>query len=1033
MRHIIPARMKPLLLLIISLILAAACAVQISSADPVLAYATDGYSDPRADVFAPRNGGSAVRMFDISLSDWDVSGDRQRKRHRDVDGRICMMCEIPSPEQADGEYFGYAAFKITLDEYAGAHDTLIFGIIAEEGGETPIPVEVNVTAVSEEITARVWITPGEWNLVTVDASALESRITEMNITASYGTEVPASVSITKPYLTKKRPAGLKYAEAFASNRWTPIEGNAQIKTGWISPDNGRAQIVAPLVTDQIQVPGSPVYFEIALEDVISGNMTLGVLYEGAAEEQREYQRKLSLNAQDGVYTVPVQADARIVSYALRFENIVTDGEGFTVRSVRLCSEGRGIIEGNADIGRVDSIVRTGSEIVFSGVIEREAAVLYGEEKLHFYAIPGWEADDLSSAVDLGSVKMTTRFQYTVSLSSFGAAAAADTFRFFAGIPTEGGILPLSHPVYPDAGKISAGSSSNMGMYGGSSVGVFESNASHVMVEIPLDRLVLSSGGISVPYQVLGASADTGEFSFGGTRSLHLNEELIRELDGEIAFYLSAGIRVYLRLTAASPVKGLTYGGDSSENYAVRVTDNEARQMYACFIRTLSARWSGISGIALGRAVNYSGLVGGKALDNPAAYTADLAEICRITYNAASAYIPGIAVIVPYAEYRDGYDPDKWLADRTVSVMLADRLDEMGAIPWVLMYSVDSADDDLTSPVSLSRMLTDLELDSPAGIMVFWQPDSKQIVRDFLLEQSAGDDSADLSGYIAGRFADLCERSAAFRARAVFLSMADMPDGAGYDFYEYLKNESAGDSGRLVWAQEAVNTYALSEHDAVIDLWNFAESHHTMDWIAGSGITSCLTGYSVLLSDAASAETGERQYIRALRADVENSGIVLCRFDSTRSFREIEGIDFTVALESADGGTEAVLVFVIGTEDTRAQFTAGEIRSGEVRSFHCGFADYPNPDEIDYVGIIVYADCEVTLEVGKVSAHTSKLDADALAALLAGEKPGGEAKADYRLALILCAVTVLMSAAALTAITRHEKEETEEPEKKTYGG
>ena len=1029
---------KKLLLLTAVFILTAVIllgAIPAGAADIVLAYAEGGYRDITDTVFAPENS-TAVRTFEISLSQWEISGDKQRRRHREVDGRICMMCELPDPGKTENSFTGYTAFSINPGEYTGSYHTLRFGILVDGGGDSDVPVTVNVTSAQHEITAKVYVTPGEWNLVTMDVGSLDDSITGIRITAAYGQNIPDSVSITRPYLTISTPAGLRYAEKFASVQWTAAEGYAQIKSGWIGTDeSGRAQIIAPLVSDVRQKPGTSLYFVIHLEEVLSGSMTLGVLYEGASEEQREYQKKISLNAFDGVYTVPVTADADVVSYSLRFENMVTEREGFKVRSVKVYGEGMTGAAGNPDLGRVQSIVRDGTAVVFSGVIERNAAAEYGNSELHFYAIPGWCADNLAYAVDLGSVKMTTRFQYTADPADFGAASAADTFRFFAGIPTDDGILILSHPRYPDASPISDSGVSNMGMYGGASVGVFESNASHVMVELPLDRLILPSGGLSVPYTLLGAAVDSGVFSVGGTRTLCLNEELLRELDGEISFYLSAGIRVYLRLTAASPVQGLTWGGVNSENYAVRVTDNEARQMYAALIRTLCARWTGISGISLGRAVNYSGLVGDNALDNPAVYASDLAEICRITYNAASRYVPEITVIVPYSEYMDGYDPDKWIADRTLGVMLADKLNEMGPIPWVLMYSVDSADDDLTPPVSLSRVLTDLELDSPAGIMVFWQPDSKQIVREFLLSSSQNPEFRDLSQYVAARFAGLCEECSSFRARAVFLSLAEMPEGEGFAFYEYLKNESAGDSGRSVWAQETKNPYALTEHDAVLDLWDFSESHHTMGWIAGSGVSSCITGYSLPFTEQARVNSDDRAFVRALRAEVSGNGIVLCRFDDTRSFRDVEGLDFTAALEKADGSGEkvtATLVFVIGTEDTRAQFTAENVTSGGVRTFHCSLTDYPSPDKIDYVGVIVYADCDVVLNIGRISVHTSKLTAETLEELLNGTDTDGTNRTDYRLALILCAVTVVLSVGAVAAITRHENEEAEALRNKNGG-
>lgn len=1023
-------KLIPVLLAVIALF--CLCGISVSAAEDVSAYAVGGYADTKADVFAPA--GAAVRMFDISISDWSIEGDRQRKRHREEDGRICMMCELPTSSKAEeeGGFLGYTSFLIELDEHPGSRQTLVFGICID-GSEASVPVNIEVTAVTESISARVHVLPGEWNLVYMDAQLLDSRITGMRVMTEYGEDVPRSVSMTKPYLTRNRPAGLKYAERVAANQWTDVAGRSQIKTGWICPDeNDRAEITAPLVSPIRRQAGTTVYFEIRLTDVISGNMTLGILYEGASEEQREYQRKISLNASDGVYTVPVKADAEIVSYSLRFDNIKCAGDGMYVDAISVYGEGKSPIEGSSDLGRVESITRRGSSVIFSGTMERSAAAEYDDSMIRFYAIPGWCADDLSFAVELGSIKMTTRYQYTADLAALGASSAADTFRFFAGIDTESGMVPLSHPRYTDAVRASVSGVSNMGVYGGEAVGVFESNASHVMVEVPLDQMVLGSGGMQIPYTLLGAAADSGTFSAGGTRTLRLNEELLRKLDSEIDFYISAGIRVYLRLTASSPVRGLTYGGKNALNYAVRATDNEARQMYAALIRTLCSRWNEISGIALGRSVNYSGLVGDTALDSAAVYASDLAEVCRITYNAASVYVPEVMVIVPYVEYMtDDTDASKWIADRTMAVMLADRLDEMGSIPWVLMYCVDAAEDDLTSPVTLSRMLTDLELESPSGLMVFWQPNPEELSRKHTLYSlESGQTDMEMSQYIAMKFGQLCADCTSFRARAVFLSMVNLPSGADYTFYEHLKKESAGDSGRFIYEKEADDTRILTEHDAVVSLWDFSESHHTMGWIASGGISSCLTDYSALFSEA----DPENSYVRVLRADVaQNSGITLCNFDSTLDFTGIEGMDFTVAVQSpvpgaADAG--ATLVFVIGTEDTRAEYTAENVEYGEIRSFHCGFEGYDYLKAIDYVGVMIYADREVYLDIGEVHVHSSKMTQEEIAAVFGDAEPEETVDKDaYRLALILCAVTVVMSVAAITAITRHENEAEEKRSEK----
>lgn len=1019
--------MRKLLPYLLAVMMVVCLAWSVSAAENVIACAVGGYENIRADVFEPK--GSGNRLFDIGVGEWSLEGDSWvRERNRKLDGRICMMCEQPENAPGENEYLGRTAFVLELDEYAGNHDAILFGIFVDGSG-TSAAVDIGVTAAAEEITAKVYVTTGEWNLVSVDARFLESRISEMRVTVEYDEDTPRSIIMTKPYMTRSLPIGLVCGERLASNKWTVVSGIAMIKTGWISPDETRrAEITAPLITSIRRYAGTTVYFEIRLAGALSGNMTLGILYAGAREEQREYQRKISLNASDGVYTVPVRADAEIVSYSLQFDNLTCDGPGMTVEAIRVYGEGKVPITGNADLGRVETIVREGSSVVFSGTVERNAAADFRDSGIHFYAIPGWCADDLSCAVDLGKIKMTTRFRYTADLASMGAGSAADTFRFFVGLTAGDEIIPLSHPRYPDAASISISSVSNMGMYGTEPVGVFESNASNVMVEVPLDRLILSKGGEQIPYALLGTEPGSGKFRYGGTKTFSLNESLLRELDAEIDFYISAGIHVYLRLTASAPVPGLTYTGKTAVNYAVHAETGEARQMYAALIRTLCGRWSDISGIALGRGVNYSVLVGDHALDSTVLYASDLAEVCRITYNAASSSVPDALVIVPYVEYMtDETDESSWIADRTMAVMLADKLDEMGTIPWVLMYCVDSTEDELTSPVTLRRMLTELELDYPAALMVFWQPDPDEITYDFIkYRRESGNTEIFLSQYIAMRFGQLCESCSEFRARAVFLSMVNLPAGADYTFYEHLKNESAGDSGRFVFEREAQNTRILAMHEAVLSLWDFRESHHTMGWIAGGGVSSCITDYSRLFAGSFADTKDARKYVRVLRARVDgHSGITLCNFDETLDLTGIDGMDFTVAVEGihkSSADSTATLVFVIGTEDTRAEYTVEDIPYNEIRSFHCDFSEYEYLDRIDYVGVMVYADGEVYLDISEIHVHSAALSKEQISDIFNGVETTVPDDANVRrMTVILCAVAVVLSAAAVVAITRHEKE------------
>jgi hypothetical protein len=64
------------------------------------------------------------------------------------------------------------------------------------------------------------------------------------------------------------------------------------------------------------------------------------------------------------------------------------------------------------------------------------------------------------------------------------------------------------------------------------------------------------------------------------------------------------------------------------------------------------------------------------------------------------------------EFDEFGDHEIGVSDRVLATAISKTLSDMGTIPWAFMYSIDSAGDSLSSPVSLSEALGALEMDGP---------------------------------------------------------------------------------------------------------------------------------------------------------------------------------------------------------------------------------------------------------------------------------------------------------------------------------
>ncbi len=1029
---------------------------------PVISYATDGYRGSERGTFAPPDAVGTTELdafedipekiiLEMESGNWNFTGLAENSGRVNVSGVMQAGTNMPDPEEEsisdEALAAGGSRFTLDISDYnidVSSYSELRVGV-SVIAGEGMYPIVIEAETERGVYTSTTYIESDGWNLVCADLSEAEGRLGLVHVTFGFGYDnMPISTKVTAPVLTSELSAGMECAHELSTDKLSAEMGTVTSRGGRVKPDDGSAYIVGTAAFADRPDDGDAVYFEIRLRGVDSGNMSVGVLYKGYSEEYRVFSKKISLESPDGIYTIPFSAEDDIVSYALQFDNVECDTY-FNVDSVKIYSGKELPPSGNRSLGTVSSIIRSGQQVTFSGTMERDAAADHSGESIYFCALPGNSADDLFTAVEIGEVKVSTRFEYTADLAKY--PADADTFMFFAAVKGEDGeLIPLSRPRYCDTSAQPDTGVSGMGIYGGATVGVFESNMSHVIVDLPLDKLIITSEEDNADGYADKSSVTTSYAVYKengqGVASLSLSRDFLADIDREVDFYLSAGIGVCLRLTAPIPVEGLTYTEEDTDspvsNYAFRTGDDNARQMYAAVVRFLSDRYRGLDGFIIGMAVNDESLSGGAVGRDAAVYSYRLADLCRITYNAASVANPDILVIVPFAE--SGQNDSVVISDRSAAVMISDALSYIGNIPWAFMYMFDEAEDNLLSTTSLDRLFGDLEIRSPYAYMFFYEPKNDYLVKRYRNEMNliADMNAASESGeeqletvnfrqFAARHFGEIADICTGFRARAVFCSIKNLTLTNNHEFYINLKD--AVDSDGFVHSAEAEKVISDRAEETYL-LWDFSDKYHALDWISVGGNSSCITeSSSIFVTDG--------KKTRALRAGFVDdnplagaggAGIALCNFDHRVDFSAISELEFTFAFESAADAAseeEIVAVFVIGNSESRAEYYAGELAFGEIYTMKCDLTEFSDRSAVDYVGIMIYSDSDVYLELSSVGVRSENLSPDEIGVMLTASSAEEEYVPNYRLIAVFAFTAAAFSVVVCILLIRRDREAEEE--------
>ena len=594
-----------------------------------------------------------------------------------------------------------------------------------------------------------------------------------------------------------------------------------------------------------------------------------------------------------------------------------------------------------------------------------------------------------------------------SSASFAREASVSSCVFFACVPdpaAEGSVLLLSAPRYADAaGRPAPEAVSSFGLADTFPAGAFESNAFHILTDVSLDELLTSSGGTSVAYTVPGEASP---------RSASLDPARLSSLDRDVEFYLSAGIRVYLRFRIDAPIPGLT----ADDARMPDMGSPASAALWCALVRFFAARYPDASGIVLPGPVNDAKAAGIEKSADIGAWAEELSHLCRLTYGAASRTAPDIALCVPV----DASSAADAVHSRIFLYLLARRIAQNGNFPWTCLSLCGS---DSSAPAGLKQTLSQLDAASlpvPEELMYVYQLTQNTLnnrYAEYLSQPAAERTAAYTVSEMAVELYRSFVKACGSGARAVFFSPAGLSQRYDHAFYDLLK-QGAGDPSAVY--RTGIQVDASYEGVSVVDLWDFSDKYYPLDWIPGGGSLSCATE----LSEAFSDRLGEPA--RVLSVSYQESedgvaGIVMRNLKPTADLTDVEALVFDLLFESGTEGASVSLVFTVGTDDKRAEYHVDELRCGEILRLSCPLSDWEDRSRADFVSIAVYAKESVTLKLSKVSAVSGSLSPEELAAVFAPVPEPDQPVRDVSWLLPVLVFVTAASFAVFVLLTRRDSE------------
>ena len=939
----------------------------------------DGFATEGAGGWTPATGLSAVRL------------------HTQED--VSVLQTVPAVPEG-GEYTIMRNFPAGEEPNLMAASLVRTQIMVSGNTEKTHTVRIRMYSGMNTWETEAQIQAGKWYTLTADVGEWKYRTTihMMEITVLNEGEF---FGFSLGGVCAGGEADLSIAEKFMTFGFTATGGEAEFRDGVYLLDagaDGNMTLVADAVRPSYETRDGKYALRVVLDHAnANGYISLAVADGPVGVASFTIASTVPTYYGENTYLLPYDEDIPLYAYRLSFRGLRADGaDSVVLREVSL----EYFDPDEVSLGKITECALSADLNTLSvrGTLPNQVVTDHIGGTIGLFEIPVWadEEQTLAGSEPLATIRVSTKFHMSVDMSARKNLSTAS--RYLLAILTEDGPLPIAPARFADrVGTPSTGYLSVVGLYGAPTADVFEANASSVVVDVFVDRLL---GGV----EGIGSS---GQLFVRGGQYYYLDAAYLKELDRQIRFYAASDMEIYLRLVCATDMSSLQYtqSAAGAEFFAFDTRSEAGVNVLCAVTEYVASRYPSVCGFIAGERLD-SSVYNGTALESVAEYAQMCADTMRLIYNSAVTHIPDVFVLAPIGD-TEGDTAAGRFDPVLLSVHLADAIRRGGEMPWAMMYISDNSGEMIGKIQNVFAQIRGMDRVVPREFVLMWEP--------------TYDYDADL---LLAEYNDRCTAAQKAGARALFLSVAGQKNiGA---VCAELKNTVDGSystrqlsrlSGMLV--DEPTGYYGKY-------LWcDFTQSYSTLGWLAGSGCDR-------LISHSGGFTSGVRSLHAVFGADAGEGlgpvqGNILLPNARTENMRFAPYVIYTLQVVTEwESVSAAELVFVFGSGDTRAEYMITVPTGVPVRVL-CDLTEFSAAAEINYTAVTVRCDSAASMDIQKIECCSHAYSDGELAELYRHRETRYEVENEIRvrsMSRAQWAVCILIGMGTVTAVallSRRDKE------------
>lgn len=799
-------------------------------------------------------------------------------------------------------------------------------------------------------------------------------------------------------------ADLSVARQFMTFDYTADGGTASYRDGMYildAGDDGNMTLVADAVRESYRAGEGICALRVVLDRaLVGGYISLAVADGPSSVSSFTIASTCPIYYGKNTYLLPFDEDIPLRAYRLSFRGLYADGqEGVSLREVSLEQFSEGMTAG---VGKITECAFTAGMEMLSvrGTLPGEIVTNHIDTTIGLFEIPVWmdEAEVLAKGEPIETIRISTKFRFAVDMR--GRKSYASSSRYLAAILTENGAIPIGtahfpdHPATGDAGDLSV-----VGLYGARTADVFAANASAVIVDVDVMRLLGGEGMES-----------GGQLYVRGGKYYYFDTAYIKQLDADIRFYTAADVEVYLRLFSSGDLSELsyTYTAEDAEFFAFDVESEAGVNALCAVTEYIAARYPTVRGFIAGERMDAS-VYNGADMTDIEAYAAQCAVTMRLIYNSAVHAIPGVSVIAPIGHSaRDEGRPVGTYCDPVLfAAHLSRAIGADGDMPWMVMYLSDSSSQTIGHMQNILSQIKTSGSAAPRSFMLMWEP-----VTDYAPD------------ILLAEYNDRCQSARRAGARVLFLSVAYQKDPAAV--CAGLKDTmNGGNSTRQLTRHSAVLVDAPEGYRGKYVWGDFSHSYSTLGWMAGSGCDRLITQSGGFASGERSLHAvfggTEGEVFSAVQGNILRANAV------TEDMRYAPYVVYTLqVVTELESASAAELTFVFGNGDTRAEYRT-LVSTGVPVKVLCDLSEFSAASAVNFSAITLQCDSAASLDIQKIECFSAAYSDAELAEIYhyrdtrydPAEESGsnGMTRAQWAVCVLLGMSTVT----AFALLSRREKE------------